>query len=193
VKLDSRTVADLALAFQPKSYLRVMPIAHKATPLGMGLGNTRFSSPSQAFKLIYVAHDLATAIAETVVRDRFEGVQERVLDESEIEGWAVSEVTATDPLIVLDLRTTGLLRLGVSTDAARAKEHREGRKLSEAVYGSYAIDGLLYSSRLTAVQCVAVYDRAVGVKLSASPAVELLRQPDLIPALRSLGVSVRAA
>lgn len=193
MKLDSRTVADLALAFQPKSYLRVMPIAHKATPLGMGLGNTRFSSPSQAFKLIYVAHDLATAIAETVVRDRFEGVQERVLDESEIEGWAVSEVTATDPLIVLDLRTTGLLRLGVSTDAARAKEHREGRKLSEAVYGSYAIDGLLYSSRLTAVQCVAVYDRAVGVKLSASPAVELLRQPDLIPALRSLGVSVRAA
>jgi hypothetical protein len=107
VKLDSRTVADLALAFQPKSYLRVMPIAHKATPLGMGFGNTRFSSPSQAFKLIYVAHDLATAIAETIVRDRFEGVQERVLDESEIEEWAVSEVTATDPLIVLDLRTPG--------------------------------------------------------------------------------------
>lgn len=80
MKLDSRIVADLALAFQPKSYLRVMPIAHKATPLGMEFGNTRFSSPSQAFKLIYVAHDLATAIAETIVRDRFEGAQERVLE-----------------------------------------------------------------------------------------------------------------
>jgi hypothetical protein len=105
----------------------------------------------------------------------------------------VSEVTATDPLVVLDLRTTGLLRLGVSTDATRAKEHREGRRLSEAVYGSYAVDGLLYSSRLTAANCVAVYDRAVGLKLSASPAVELVRQPDLIPALQSLGVWVRAA
>ncbi|CCM78481.1 RES family NAD+ phosphorylase [Rhizobium mesoamericanum] len=192
MKLDSRTVADLALAFQPQSYLRVMPVAHRATPLGMGVGNTRFSSPSRAFKLLYIASDLATAIAETIVRDRFEGTQERVLDESEIEDWAVAEVTATDPLVVLDLRTTGLLKLGVSTDAARAKEHREGRELSEVVYGSFAVDGLLYSSRLTAAACVAVYDRAVGVKLTASPAVELVRQADLVPALQSLGVSIRA-
>ncbi|CDZ61982.1 Tiorf29 protein [Neorhizobium galegae bv. orientalis] len=153
----------------------------------MGFGQSRFSSPNQVFRLLYAAYDLATAIAETIVRDRFEGTQDRVLDESEIEEWAV-----TDPLVLLDLRTTGLLRLGVSTDAARAKEHREGQILSEAVYGSYAVDGLLYSSRLTAADCVAVYDRAVGAKLIASPAIELVRQADLIFALRSIGVSVRA-
>ncbi|MGL1166844.1 RES family NAD+ phosphorylase, partial [Vibrio parahaemolyticus] len=72
-------------------------------------------SPSQAFKLLYLARDLATAIAETIVRDRFEGESARVLDESEIENWAVAEVTAIAPLTVLDLRTTGLLKLGVST------------------------------------------------------------------------------
>jgi hypothetical protein len=192
VKLDPNTVAELALAFQPRSYLRIMPITHMATPLGMGLGNTRFSSPRQSFKLVYMARDLATAIAETIVRDRFEGVQDRVLDESEIEEWAVAEVTATNPLVVLDLRTTGLLKLGISTDAARAKKHREGRTFSEAVYGSFAVDGLLYSSRLTAAECIAVYDRAVAVKLRASPAVELVRQMDLIFALQLLGVSLRA-
>ncbi|MCA1868349.1 RES family NAD+ phosphorylase [Agrobacterium genomosp. 3] len=192
MKLSSKTVRDLALAFRPESYLRIVPAAHMLTPLGMGFGQSRFSSPNRIFRLLYAAYDLATAIAETIVRDRFEGTQDRVLDESEIEEWAVTEVTATDPLILLDLRTTGLLRLGVSTDAARAKEHREGQILSEEVYSSYAVDGLLYSSRLTAADCVAVYDRAVGAKLVASPAVELVRQADLISALRSIGVSIRA-
>jgi hypothetical protein len=192
VELDSKTVRDLALALRPESYLRIIPAAHMSTPLGMGFGQSRFSSPNQIFRLLYAAYDLATAIAETIVRDRFEGTQDRVLDESEIEDWAVAEVTATDPLILLDLRTTGLLRLGVSTDAARGKKHQEGQRLSETIFGSYAIDGLLYASRLTAADCIAVYDRAVGPKLVASPAVELVRQADLIPALRSIGVSIRA-
>ncbi|QWK81289.1 RES family NAD+ phosphorylase [Ochrobactrum sp. BTU1] len=191
MKLDPQTVQELALKFRPESYVRVIPVAHMSTPLGMGFGQSRFSSPNQLFRLLYAAYDLATAIAETIVRDRFEGMPDRVLDESEIEEWAVTEVTATAPLILLDLRTTGLLRLGISTDAARAKEHSEGQSLSEAVYSSYAVDGLLYSSRLTAADCVAVYDRAVGGKLVTSPAVELVRQADLISALRSIGVSIR--
>jgi hypothetical protein len=136
---------------------------------------------------------VATAIAETIVRDRFEGVTERVLDQTEIEEWAIAEVTAVTPLVVIDLRATGLLRLGVSTDAARAKEHREGQKLSETIHGSFAVDGLLYSSRLTSAECVAVYDRAVGTKLEATPAVNLVRYPDLIPALKSIGVTIQRA
>ncbi|MER9643219.1 RES family NAD+ phosphorylase [Mesorhizobium sp. M0239] len=149
MKLDPKTVADLALGFQPRSYLRVMRAAHMATPLVMGFGHTRFSSPDRTFQLVYIARDLATAIAETIVRDRFEGRMKRVLDQSEIDEWAVAEITATSPLTVLDLRTTGLLRLGVSTDAARAKKHWRGRQLSAAIHGAFAIDGLLYASRLT--------------------------------------------
>lgn len=193
MKLDPQTVSELALEFQPQTYLRVMPAAHMGTPLGMGFGQTRFSSPSRAFKLIYSARDVATAIAETIVRDRFEGVTERVLDQTEIEEWGIAEVTALTPLVVIDLRATGLLRLGVSTDATRAKEHREGRTLSEAIHGSFAVDGLLYSSRLTSAECVAIYDRAVEMKLEATPAVSLIRHPDLIPALRSIGVTIREA
>ena len=135
-----------------------------------------------AFRLVYIAYDIATAIAETIIRDEFEGASDRVLDETEIEKSAVAEV-------VLDLRTTGLLRLGVSTDAARGKAHGEGRKLSEAIYGAYAVDALLYSSRLTAANCLAVYDRAVP-KLNSTAAVPLLRHPDLIPASNSIGVKI---
>lgn len=73
-------------------------------------------------------------------------VRPSVLDESEIADWAMAEVCAPDPLFVLDLRTAGLPKLGVSTDAARAKAHCEIKKLSEELYRSFDIDGLLYAS-----------------------------------------------
>jgi len=191
VHLDPKTISELAIAFRPESFFRVIPVTHMATPLGMGFGQSRFSSPNHLFQLAYIAQDLATGIAETIIRDRFEGTAERVLDESEIAEWAVAEITAAEALIVLDLRTAGLLRLGVSTDAARAKHHLEGQELSEAVHSTFAVDGLLYLSRLTGAPCVAVYDRAVESKLFSSPSSELVRQGDLISALESLSVSVR--
>ena len=40
-----------------------------------------------------------------------------MLDQTEIEDWAVAEMTAPTSLVVIDLRTTSLLRLSVSTDA----------------------------------------------------------------------------
>jgi hypothetical protein len=45
VILDPNVVADLAVAITPKSYVRVTPMAHAATPLGAGFGVTRFASP----------------------------------------------------------------------------------------------------------------------------------------------------
>lgn len=190
MKLDPAIIDDLALRFQPISFLRIMPSDKMATPLGMGHGHSRFSSPNRTFRTVYLARDLATAIAETIVRDRFEGASDRVLDETEIGEWAIAEVSAAIPLVTLDLRTTGLLRLGVSTDAGRAKAHREGQELSEAVYCAFAIDGFLYSSRLTAADCLAVYDRAV-VNLRSSSAAPLLCHPGLVAALNLLGVVIR--
>ncbi|MBL8580497.1 MAG: RES family NAD+ phosphorylase [Mesorhizobium sp.] len=191
MKLDDKVVADLALPFRPKAYLRIMPKAHAATPLGMGFGQTRFAAPDNSFQLIYLARNLATAIAETVVRDRFEGKARRVLDISEVEDWVVSEVSAVEPLTVIDLRTTGLLKLGVTTNAARAKSQAAGRRLSKALYERFAVDGVLYSSRLTSAECLAVYDRAVKAKLRSTAAVSLVRHAGLITALSAINVSVR--
>ncbi len=191
MRLDPKVVAELVIPFHPKTYLRVMPKAHAATPLGMGFGQSRFAAPDKSFQLVYLARNIATAIAETVVRDRFEGKVRRILDITELTDWAASEVSATDPLKVIDLRTTGLLKLGVSTDAARAKRQESGRRLSKALYDRFAIDGVLYSSRLTSAECVAVYDRAVATKLVSTPAVDLVRHRELTDALKSIDVSVR--
>ncbi|TWG55299.1 RES family NAD+ phosphorylase [Aminobacter sp. J44] len=193
MKLDPKVVAELAIPFRPSAYLRVMPKVHAGTPLGMGFGQTRFSAPDNSFKVLYIARDIATAIAETIVRDRFEGRAKRILDFTEVDDWALSEVSTTGPLTVLDLRTTGLLRLGVSTNASRAKNHATGRRLSHALYHRFAIDGILYALRLTSAECVAVYDRAVPAKLVSTDAESLVRNPHLIDALQSLNVTVRTS
>ena len=193
VPLDPKVVAELSIQFRPQDFLRVMPKAHAGTPLGMGFGQTRFASPTKSFQLVYVARDLATGIAETVVRDRFEGQSDRTLHASEVEDWTASTISAASPLTVVDLRTTGLLRLGVTTDASHAKAQEAGRVLSQELYERFAVDGILYLSRLTGAECVAVYDRAVEAKLSASSAVAALRLSALVPALTMLGVRLIGA
>ncbi len=67
-------LADLAVAMMPKSYMRVTPMAHAATPLGAGFKVTRFAIPTKTFKVIYLAQDLTTVIAETLVRALLQSV-----------------------------------------------------------------------------------------------------------------------
>jgi hypothetical protein len=189
LKLDATALADQAIAFEFTGYLRATLLARRATPLGMGFGKTRFASPDDGFKVLYAAESLATSVAETLVRDRFEGRKRRRLHQAEVETWGVTEVSTSAPLALIDIRTTGLTRLGVSTDAAGAKSHRHGRRLSKAVYEQSDADGILYVSRLTRVTCCAIFDRAAA-KLVAMPVVEIMTLVDLVPALTSLKVQV---
>jgi hypothetical protein len=69
------------------------------------------------------------------------------------------------------------LKLRVTTDASRVKAPEAGRLLSQELYNRFAVDGVLYLSRLTAAECIAVYDRAVAKKLKASKAIEIARLP----------------
>ena len=188
--LDPDVVASLVAAYQPTAYLRVTPIAHRATPLGMGFGKTRFASPTDAFKLLYIAEDLATSVAEAIIRDRFEGTTARELTAGELADWGVTEVSAPVPLRLLDMRTAGSFLLGVSTDIAGAKAQDEARQFSRAVFDQTDLDGILYLSRLTRRTCVAVYDRAVAAKLDAGPVHELEALAALVPALSALRVAL---
>jgi hypothetical protein len=191
VILDPNVLADLAVAITPKAYVRVTPIAHAATPLGTGFGVTRFASPTKAFKVIYIAQDLTTAVAETLVRDRFQGRAQRKLLDVEAALWGMTEMNAGAPLTLIDLRTTGLVRLGVSTEAARGKAQGQGRKLSQAIHDQTDAQGLIYNSRLTGGACICIYDRALP-GLVATPVVEVTRLAGFVDALRELNVTLIA-
>jgi len=190
VRLDPAILADLAVALIPKAFVRVTPMAHAATPLGAGFGVTRFASPDRAFKIIYLAEDLTTSVAETLIRDRFQGKARRRLMASEVDLWGATAVSATSPFTLIDLRTTGVLRLGVSTEAVRGKAQSQGRKLSQAVYEQTNADGLLYLSRLTGRTCICLYERALSGSMTVSPVQPLSRLAEFIPALQALDVSL---
>ena len=189
--LDPNVLADLAVAITPKAYVRVTPMGHAATPLGAGFGVTQFASPTKAFKVIYVAQDLTTAIAETLVRDRFQGRALRKFLDVEAALWGMTEVNAGAPLTLIDLRTTGLVRLGVSTEAARGKAQGQGRKLSQAIYEQTDAQGLIYNSRLTGGACICIYDRALA-GLVATPVIEVTLLAGFVDALRELNVTLIA-
>jgi hypothetical protein len=193
LKLDRATLAELAVALTPKNFVRATPMAHAATPLGAGYGITRFASPNRGFKVIYLAEDLTTSLAETLVRDRFQGKARRRLMMSEVALWGATEVSGSAPFALIDLRTTGVLRLGVSTEAVRGKAQGQGRKLSQAVYEQTNADGLLFMSRLTGRTCICLYERALAGRLTAGPVVPVARLSEFIPALRALNITLLAA
>ncbi len=192
MRLDAATLAAFTRPKRPKRFLRVTPLAHEATPLGMGFGATRFASPSDSFKVLYLGQSLPTAVAETLIRDRFVGKVRRRLPLAEVELWGVTEVSASAQLNLLDLTGDALLALGVHTDALRAKSQRRGRAFSAMIYDQApGIDGLFYPSRLRNTVCVVVYDRAVP-RLTATPVVPLIVQPGLRPGLDAMKVTIFA-
>ncbi|MBB3643732.1 RES family NAD+ phosphorylase [Variovorax atrisoli] len=170
---------------------RIMPSRHRATPASAGFGSSRFSSPAGTFRVLYAADNFPTAFAEAVVRDRFEGKARRFLYQPHLEQLCVTSISSSRELALLDLRGAAVYELGIDTDTSRARAHTSGQALSAMVHAEMLdIDGILFNSRLTTGDCVAIYDRAFSA-LSGTPPVALI-QATLLPAeLTRLGITVR--
>jgi hypothetical protein len=194
MKLEAAALTKVTSAFRPQAYQRIFPLAYKDAPLGTGPGKARFSSVTGNFNTLYAAASLAAAIAETIIRDRFEGVEVRRLFSSELAGSCVAPLTALDSLNLVDLRTDGCFQLGVSTDIAGARGDGDGwaasRGLAQYIHDHTALDGFVYRSRLTGANCIAIFDRAIAAKLTAGTGRPLPAARHLAGALRSLSVDV---
>lgn len=171
---------QLAVQVDVSNYVRILPRIYAASPLGMGFGLTRFSSPKNKFQLLYLAQNPMTAVAETIVRDRFEKTTDRYLMREELDRYSIAVIRNPKPLFLLDLRYEGASLLGISTDTVRAKAQAAGRRLSQEIYDRTEFDGIIYMSRITNKECVAVYDRAVHLNLETdAPALNLTRLSSL--------------
>ena len=177
-----------------KNLVRVIKSDH-ANPLGMGTRASRFSSINGSFELLYVASDLCTAIAEGILRDRFEGVHrsERWLSLHEIRDYNVAQITTKNQLILLNLKKRmNLFHLGIGTDAVGAKSHRVGQVNSQFLYHNAShVDGILYCSRLTGRPCIAAYDRAVQKCSCEEKSSPLEEKKQLAAALDELLITLR--
>ncbi len=185
---DKTILQSLVIRVDVTDYVRIVPRAHAATPLGMGFGKTRFASPKNKFKLLYLAEDTKTSLAEVLVRDRFQGSTARLLMDDELLDWSIASVANATPLNLIDMRGDGPTLLGVPTDAILGRAQSAGRAFSQKMYDQTSLDGIAYLSRLTRQECVAVYDRAVSKLSAPAPALELERLSVLTANLNDLHV-----
>lgn len=183
-------LAEQTILFEFDQYFRVFPLQHSATPLGCAPGKSRFGAFDKSFSVIYAARNFATAIAEGVIRDRFEGLSERRLLLSELHGHVVGRLQTFAPLRVVDLRKGGCLKLGISTDITGAKDFDLAQAFSHKVYSHAEVDGILYPSRLTGENCVAIYERAISTHLEAGPVNPLVQIASLAASLTSLKIQL---
>ena len=181
MKLVTSKLRDRVIAARLSDWPRILPTRHRAAPTGAGFGSSRYSSPTNSFRVLYAADNFPTAFAEAVVRDRFEGKSRRYLYRPHLEQVCLTAISSSRDLTLLDLRGAAAYELGVDTDASRARDHAIGQALSQAVHDQMAdIDAILFDSRLTTGACVAIYDRAFSV-LSGTVPIGLL-QAALLPA-----------
>ena len=190
MRLDKSHIAARTVPGNIRNWLRIFPERHKATPCNAGFGSSRFSSPTNAFRVLYAAHDFPTAFAEAVVRDRFEGKQRRYLYRPFLESLVVAEISTAHPLQLLDLTGSAAYEVGVDTDAKGARAHMAGQRFAEALHAQTTVDGILFSSRLTASPCVAIFDKAFAALTAPIPAA-LPRVPALTDETSRLGITVR--
>src|ERR1700722_19554713 len=130
---------------------------------------------------MYLALSFETCIVETLVRDRFTHRVKRELPLAAVlaRGYARVSTQPDQELNLLDLRDTGCVDIGAPTDAVRARHFAAGQALGKAVYEEHAdVDGLIYASRLTGDDCIAVFDRAME-KFVVVDACELKNHPEL--------------
>lgn len=150
--------------------------------LGVGWGASRFvprpaSPPSDRdYRALYAARDLDTAFAETVLRDEAVGCFDAFpIPLKVLQIWDVVEILASD-LTLADLRNHQALVARVATDALHAQVHDEGQKLGREIYDDPRdFAGLIFQSRLTGVENIMVYDRAISLGLQSVSRQPLLK------------------
>jgi hypothetical protein len=191
VKIAASRLREQILTARIADWPRILPDRYRTSPADAGFGSSRFSSPSGAFRVLYAADSFSTAFAEAVVRDRFEGKAKRFLYRTYLDQLCLTQISSNRALVLLDLRGAAAYELGLDTDANRARDHTAGQAFSEALHASgFLIDGILFNSRLTAGDCVAIYDRAFAAMSGTTP-VALLQSNLLAPEIARLGISVR--
>lgn len=191
MKIDPSRVGSRVIETRLTNWPRILPALHRKTPAGAGYGLSRFSSPTDAFRVLYAAENFATSFAEAVVRDRFESKTRRYLYLPYLESLCITQISSNRELRLLDLRKEAAYELGINTDASRSRKHDQGQALAETLYAEIPeLDGIVFDSRLTGGACVAVFERALS-DLTGRPPIALVQAAQLSIEIKRMGIVLR--
>lgn len=148
--------------------------------------------PPDRFGVVYFGSSIKVSFAEAILRERAIGaVGAFPIELVELQGAVCAEVEVNRPLQLADLRSDGMLRMRIPTDAARAASHQLGQHWSRALWlHDEKPDGIIYDSRLNGETNIAIFDRAL-VKFAVKSAGPLMdRRTELAGVLRDLDVAI---
>jgi hypothetical protein len=162
-----------------------------ADPLGYGRAPSRFSDPADRFAVVYFGATVMVCFLETVIRDRPDGrLAALPIELAELEAWRCAVAAPTRDLRLIDLQGAGALKLGMPSDAIRARDQALGRAWSAALWEHEAApDGLLYPSRLNGETNLALFDRAMPA-MEIVEAQPLLARPELPEIIETLDLAI---
>lgn len=168
---DAAALAEIVVTYALEhSYARISSSRYADSPFGFGASSSRFSGlpcdkePHKAeFGALYLAGSVQTATAETLVRNRSALRSGIELDINELLSRVLFRYSgSTEPLRLVDLRGDNPLRGLVKANVIHDEGHTEGQRLSDFVYHYMSdVEGILYPSRFTQQDCIALYDRGL--------------------------------
>lgn len=149
----------------------------------VGLEQFRFDAPNGEFGVLYAALSLEAAFIETVVRGRFIGKSlPLMIEEAKLKELAVSHlIPATGRILRLADFTRPLVSLGGNGQVLTSPNYDVTNQWSLAVHQhKTCVDGILFQSRYSNSECVAIYDRAI---LAAASSPRLLSDSPDVPGI----------
>jgi hypothetical protein len=177
----------------PSHVFRIYDETKGYTPLGFGYGNTRFSSPSQDFAVIYTANDLIAALLEVMIRDTLNWKSNRAIPISELEKHRIASLEPPTRMNLLRLDKNLCSRAGIDTDVIMSSRQEEARRLSQKLFDEIpSADGILYPSRFRNNDiCLATYIKpGLTPPFDIADDIPLIKHPMLKAALIELDITV---
>lgn len=151
----------------------------------------RFDAADAEFGVLYVALSPEAAFIETVIRSRFVQRSLPLLVEAvELKARSVSVLSwkETRPLRVADF-TQPLVALGGDALVLSSPEYDVTNQWSSAVFSHPDwVDGILYRSRFSLQECIAIFDRARLIECDTP--IPLISHPDLPRILDRYGIGI---
>lgn len=148
--------------------------------LGFGKGPSRFSDPrdhfppEDRFGVIYASREPAACFLETLVRDH--RAYPLFLPKARVRGFRCAHLAVRQPLVFVDLRADGPVRMRVPTDAKAWTRHHVSRPWAHAFHEHpLGLDGICYPCRHNeTLTNIAIFDRAL--KKAGEPTLDVLAE-----------------
>jgi len=141
-------------------------------------GDPRDSAATDKFGIIYFGINFETCFTEMLIRDKLTEREAVILSPAEINELIYVPIELQQELRLLNLTHGNFLLLHIHSDILRGSSHIESRKLALEIYNhAEKFDGILYESRFTSDENIALFDRALP-KIKAGKRIPLPKAPD---------------